>query len=378
MSPTAPPTVTPDPLRRPLSSTSSAAPAGSAARAGRSRSPTCAWSPCGPASPGEHRPGHAVLRRRRHRRLPGPHGVVRRAAGPPRARALRGRRGPPRLRRPARPGRDARLARGVPGRRATGPPGRRPASPSTGAAGTTSTSTRSRAVQRRAEQLLGRLRRRRADEGLPPGHARREPRHRDPRRADAGRGRTASPRSTAGSSWRPTARDEHPIAAGDAPAVPRRRHATAGTSRSPAPPPLSTRHRGRTSPRTPGGSASPSARCTRCCARQFGTASPDGAATRRRDGPAAGEAATRSSPTLAATRGALEARLRPARRRHRRRAAHPRRPAPRPDPAHPPRAGSSSTSRASPPSPSPSAGCPTPPGATSPACCAPSTTPPSR
>ena len=50
------------------------------------------------------------------------------------------------------------------------------------------------AVQRRAEQLLGRVRRGQPDEGVPQGHAGPQPRHRDPPGAHRGGATTTSPR----------------------------------------------------------------------------------------------------------------------------------------------------------------------------------------
>ena len=60
------------------------------------------------------------------------------------------------------------------------------------------------AVHRRAVQLLGRLRRGRADEGVPQGHPRRQPRHHRARGAHPRPSPSTSRRSTAG--WRPRTR----------------------------------------------------------------------------------------------------------------------------------------------------------------------------
>ena len=99
-------------------------------------------------------------------------------------------------------------------------------------------------------------------------------------------------------------------------------------------------------------------------------------ARRRDDRPARRRARRRARAGAARRRPARDVRRRRASSAGRAGPAGPRRPAPRPDPAHRSRAGRSSTSRASRPSRSPSGCCPTRRGATSPGCCAPSTTPP--
>ena len=231
-------------------------------------------------------------------------------------------------------------------------------------------------VQRRAEQLLGGLRRGQPDEGVPQGDARAQPRHRDPPRADRGREPQRGRSSTAGS--RPSEDD-----LGDAPAVPAHRQRRLGPRPGQRPQPVRrgrpARRRGRRRLRRRGapprrrrqrGPRGP-ARALRHRAlrrrRGRGGDAPPARGRRRRPYPSspsttrrAGGGVRARSPTPRARPSASTATCTSAR------------------PCAPRWAGSSSTSRASRPSRSPSASCPTPRGATSPACCAPSTTPPSR
>ena len=133
------------------------------------------------------------------------------------------------------------------------------------------------AVLRRAVQLLGRLRRGRADEGVPQGHPGRQPRHHRPRGAHPRPGRSTSPRSTAG--WRPrdpagpdggvlqlamlqqflrTASDGWELALASV------RNLFADAEDSADAECTPTRSAATSPPRRPG-SARRSARCTRCC-----------------------------------------------------------------------------------------------------------------
>ena len=146
----------------------------------------------GRAAGGGDPPGRGQLLRRggRHRALPGAPGVLRAAREParPRVRGLVGGLRPrlaARLRRAARPRGHGAVAAGLRRARAADREPRAPVPPAAG--------SRARpggaldAVQRRAVQLLGGLRRGRADEGVPQGHPGREPRHRGARGADPGR-----------------------------------------------------------------------------------------------------------------------------------------------------------------------------------------------
>ena len=141
------------------------------------------------------------------------------------------------------------------------------------------------AVLRRAVQLLGRLRRGLADEGVPQGHPRREPRHRDPPGPHRGRIharrralRLARPRRRG----RPTPPSSWPCSSSSS-----ARPATAGTWPWPAcatcsPRPTCTPTRSAaTSPARPPGSASRSPRCTPT----WPSTSPSSGATARRSTP---------------------------------------------------------------------------------------------
>ena len=224
---------------------------------------------------------------------------------------------------------------------------RRHASPATGWPSTASAGheldldAHSTLFTRRAVQLLGRLRRGLAAEGVPQGHPGRQPGHRDPRGADPRRAPTTWPRSTAGSTWsttRPTPRSSWPCCSSSC-APP----ATAGSSRCPAsatcsPRPTCTpRRSAATSPARPPGSAT----ALRRDPRDPGRALPRHRPLGRRDGrrwptpcaPGSTPPSTwcPSSPsTQAALRATYDALAAP-RRRHR--PAGARRPAPRPDAA---------------------------------------------
>ena len=107
-----------------------------------------------------------------------------------------------RLRRAARPPVDGPVAGGVrPARRRAGAAVRRARRPHVPPAAGPRPRHRGPldALLRRAVQLVGRVRRGRADEGLPQGDPGRQPRHRDPPGPHRGRARPTSPRSTAGS-----------------------------------------------------------------------------------------------------------------------------------------------------------------------------------
>ena len=241
------------------------------------------------------------------------------------------------------------------------------------------------AVQRRAVQLLGGLRRGRAAEGLPQGHPGRQPRHRDPRGADPRPGPTTSPRSTAGSTpsttttdailqlamlqqFLRTASDGWDLGAGQRPQPVRRgRPARRRGGRR-------LRRRGRAARRGAGRGA------PRVLAEHFPTdgrtADRAGRAGRRDDRPARRRARRRARARAVRRRRCARAFDAVADARRRRASSRSTATCTSARPCAPSRAGRSSTSRASRPSRWPSGCCPTRRGATSPGCCAPSTTPP--
>ena len=318
-----------------------------------------------------------------HRALPDAALALPRGAGPHRARLHRAarRRGPRRraqLRRRARPRGDGGLPRHLRAARSAEQPESYGGVTFHRVAGyDLDTESHSSLFKRRAEQLLGRVRRRQPDEGVPQGDARAQPRHRDPPGADRGRQPPRGPplRLDRGAGGRP----------GDAPAVPPHRQRRLGPRAGQRAQPVRrgrparrrggrrlrrrgtpARRRGERGPRGPARALRRPSRSTapppprRCAAAWSPPPPPCRPWPTTREAleqvfARIGDATARRAWPSGCTATCTSAR-----------------------PCAPPRAGSWSTSRASRPSRWPSAGSPTPPGATSPACCAPSTTPPSR
>ena len=297
------------------------------------------------------RDGH--LRRRRPgetRALPGAAGLLRRAPGAPRPR-LRRARGTTRARATCTRTTPCTTARRWPAgsrafdaapeprtrrrRRPDVPPAARPRARH---------STRTRAVHRRAVQHLGRLRRGRAAQGVPQGHARRQPRHRDPRGADRGRLRARRRALRLAGGRRAPDDAASATAPGDAAAVPAHRERRLGPRAGQRPRPVRrgrpARRRGRRRLRRRGGPARARRwpRSTQTLAELFPTAAsarPSSRPAGRRDGdPARRRARRRARAGAVRRRPARALRRASADVAERRGAAHPRRPPPRPDAAH--------------------------------------------